>query len=314
MKNKCLIVLGIVLSGCFAAKAQQDAMYTQYMFNMLPLNPAYAGSRDVVSMTALYRDQWRGIQGAPQTMTFSADAPVAKEKVGLGLTIANDRIGVYNTLGVTGSFAYRIRLKKSTLAFGVSGGFSQFTGNLTNVQTNTEKSANGFDNAFGENISRFMPNVGAGVYYSSDKFYVGFSLPHLLNNDLRPQAPNEIFKQAFRAQQFRHAFLMAGYVFKLSASVKLKPSIIWKFVTNAPTQVDVNCNVWLYDKFGIGLSYRSLDAPSILLEWQIDDNWRLGMAYDWSTRLTAYTYGSTELMLRYEFGYNKAKVVTPRYF
>jgi len=314
MKNKYFIILAVIFNGYFTAIAQQDAIYTQYMFNMLPLNPAYAGSRDVVSMTALYRDQWRGIQGAPQTMTFSADAPVANEKVGLGLTVANDRIGVYNTFGVTGSFAYRIRLKKSTLAFGVSAGFSQFSGNLTNVQTATESpGSTGADNAFNANISRFMPNVGAGVYYSSDKFYIGFSLPRLLNNELRPQSANE-FNNVFRAQQFRHAFLMAGYVFKLSSSVKLKPSIIWKFVTNAPTQIDVNCNVWLYDKFGIGLSYRSLDAPSVMLEWQIDDNWRLGYAYDWSTRLTAYTYGSSELMLRYEFGYNKAKVVTPRYF
>lgn len=319
-------IIIIVCSLCVAvAHAQQDPIYTQYMFNTLAINPAYAGSRDVLSATMLYRHQWL-IQGAPRTLTFSADMPVANEKVGLGLVVSNDNIGVFNTIAVSGNFAYRIRFEKTTLAFGVLAGFSQINANLP--ETKIEN-----DVAFASAQNHFVPNVGAGVYWSSDKFYVGVSLPKLLNTSLYETLPqlSATAADGFRARQFRHAFITGGYVFDLSEHVKLKPSTLIRFVSGAPAQLDLNCNVYLYDKFGIGLSARSaaqigfgksvlglFNSPSILLEWQATEQFKIGYAFDYNTGIQNFNglsnVMSHEIMVRYEMGFNKAKVLTPRYF
>lgn len=309
------IIISILITASSAIFAQQDAMYTQYMFNMLAVNPAYAGSRDVLSLTALYRNQWVGLPGAPKTLTFSADMPLANEKLGLGLQVSNDAIGVFNVFGANASLAYRIRFEKSTLAFGMNAGVTQFQANLQDVGISD-------DPAFGNNINKTLPNIGAGVFWSNDRFYVGLSLPKLLNSPLSgsyvPRLVGGINSDAkFRAQQFRHAFLMAGYVINISDLVKFKPSILVKMVTGAPIQMDLNANVYFYDKIGIGLSYRSLDAPSILLEWQATEQFRIGYAFDWTTKVNNFGFAkamSHEIMLRYEMGFNKAKVLTPRYF
>ncbi|TAF72069.1 MAG: type IX secretion system membrane protein PorP/SprF, partial [Bacteroidetes bacterium] len=234
-----------------AMYGQQDPIYTQYMFNTLAVNPAYAGSRDVLSATMLYRHQWI-IEGAPRTLTFSADMPVANEKVGLGLVVSNDNIGVFNTLSASANFAYRIRFEKTTLAFGILGGFSQINANLPSTGLTS-------DPAFAQSQNHFVPNIGAGVYWSSDRFYVGASLPKMLNTNIYETLPvlNSPAGDGFKSRQFRHAFITGGYVFNLSEHVKLKPSTLIRFVSGAPAQLDLNCNLYLYDKFGIGLSARS---------------------------------------------------------
>lgn len=304
---------------------QQDPIYTQYMFNTLAINPAYAGSRDVLSATALYRHQWI-IQGAPRTFTFSADMPVANEKVGLGLVVSNDNIGVFNTLAVSANFAYRIRFEKTTLAFGILGGFSQINANLPATEITN-------DVAFAQQQNHFVPNIGAGIYWSSDKFYIGGSLPKMLNTSLYDQIPNvnPVGLAGFNARQFRHAFITGGYVFDLSEHVKLKPSTLIRFVAGAPAQMDLNCNLYLYEKFGIGLSARSaaqigfgksalglFNSPSILLEWQATEQFKIGYAFDYNTGVQNFSgisnVMSHEIMLRYEMGFNKDKVLTPRYF
>lgn len=293
--------------------AQQDPMYTQYMFNMLPINPAYAGSRDVISLTALYRSQWVNVPGAPQTSTFSIDAPIKKEKIGLGLNVFNDRIGVFDNTNFMGMVSYRIRFAKTTLAFGMQGGVTQFKANYADVQTNSDGSAT--DPAYATNFVRFLPNVGAGVYWSSDRFYLGLSLPHMLNNKINNYVPISASNNYFRASQFRHVFLIAGYVIRLNQDLVLKPSAIYKYVQGAPMQLDLNANLWIYDKFGVGLSYRSLDAISVLFEVQATAQLRFGYSFDYShSKIRSYTYQSHEFMLRYEFGYNRARVISPRYF
>jgi len=315
MKLKIVAVCLFMVTMSFVkTMAQQDPMYTQYMFNMLPLNPAYAGSRDVVSMTALYRNQWVNLPGAPQTTTFSIDAPIKKEKIGIGINVFNDRIGIFNNTSINAMGSYRIRLKKSTLAFGIQAGATQMSANYGGVRTSNL--GNGGDPVFEQNFNAWLPNIGAGVYYSSDRFYVGLSLPHLLDNKISNYVKNQqVVDGYFGASQFRHVFLIGGYVFQLNRDLVLKPSLIYKFVEGAPMQLDLNCNLWIYDKFGIGASYRSIDAVSLLFEVQATQQIRFGYAFDYShTRLRTFSYGSHEIMVRYEFGYNKSKVISPRYF
>ena len=292
--------------------AQQDPMYSQYMFNTLIINPAYAGSRDVLSATALHRRQWINVDGAPVTTTFSIDAPVKNEKIGLGLTLINDNIGVSSNTGIFANYAYRIRLKNSgTLAMGLSAGASQFRANLSAVKTSSNGSD--FDPAFSENQVRILPNFGAGLYYTTDKIYIGLSLPHLLNNKLANDYAN--FSGNTSARQFRHLFLSLGGVVAINNNFKLKPSLLYKYVNAAPMQLDLNCNFWFYDILSIGASYRTNKTVVGLVEIQATPQFRIGYAYDINFSKTGpVNTGSHEIMMRYEFAFKKKKFLTPRYF
>ncbi len=298
------------------AKAQQDAMYSQYMFNMLAINPAYAGSREVISITALGRRQWVGVEGAPQSQTITADMPIRNKGLGIGLQLFNDQVGITKNSGAFGSCAYRIRMRRSVLAFAMQGGLEVFRARLSGVAVTNPNRGNQnlpSDPAFSADIVQVLPNVGAGVFYSNDKFYWGLSIPHLLNNNMDNIERSTLSKG--RATQYHHLFFTTGMVFPVSDQVKLKPSLLVKGVRGAPIQLDVNANVWLRDVIALGLSYRTGDAMVGMAEVQLNQQFRLGYAYDWAfSRLGRYHGGSHELMLRYEFGKEKEKMVTPRYF
>jgi type IX secretion system PorP/SprF family membrane protein len=301
MKKLLLILLS------FPVFAQQDPMYSQYMFNMLSINPAYAGSREVLSATALGRWQWAGIEGAPQTQTFSLDAPFKNKQFGGGLQLVNDKLGVSRNTGLFGSYAYRLRLSnKALLAMGLQAGFYWFRSDLVGVVNNN-------DGAFSANVSRVLPNVGTGVYYSTDNFYIGLSIPHLFKNKL-----DDLIRQSAatnRAVQYRHLFLMSGIVLPVSETIKIKPSALLKVVKGAPVQFDINANVWMRDVVGIGASYRSGDAALIMAEFQATKQLRFGYAYDFIlTSLRTSNAGTHEIMLRYEFGSKTDKMLSPRYF
>jgi type IX secretion system PorP/SprF family membrane protein len=326
-KNKIVFVTGIfivlnVFLICQKGFAQQDAMFTQYMFNTLAMNPAYAGDNEVVTATALFRKQWINIEGAPTTGTFSIDAPLRQDRMGLGLNIISDRIGITNTFGAYASYAYRIKTsEEGRLCFGLQAGFSQYTARLADVAYTQNQSAYN-DPAFSNNINAMMPNVGGGVWYNNNKFYVGLSAPHLINNAL--QDKYTFLTDLDGARQFRHYFLTSGYVFDINQDIKLKPSFLFKVVEGAPFSFDLNANVWFYDKFGVGLSYRSNniisalrtgDSADILLEYQASNQLRFGYAFDYTlTDLRKYNSGSHEIMARYQFSTNKSKILTPRYF
>lgn len=286
------------------SKAQQDAMYTQYMFNPLALNPAFAGSRNVVSATALYRNQWSGIKGAPETTTFTIDAPINDKKIGLGLQVFNDKLGITNTTGIVASGAYRIRMDKGTLSFGLQGSLANFRANYQNVAL--DQTGTNTDMAFQDNVNKTMFNIGTGIYYNSDKFYVGLSAPQLVPGKL---ASTPLSKQEI------HLFLTAGVVFNLNDDFKLKPSILIKEVKGAPIEGDLNAMFWIKDVVGIGAQYRTNADVSGLLEVQATPQIRIGYAYDHSiTTLQTFNSGSHEIMLRYEFGYVKNKFISPRFF
>jgi type IX secretion system PorP/SprF family membrane protein len=292
--------------------AQQDAMFTQYMFNGLVLNPAYAGSRDALNATALYRNQWVGIEGAPKTITFSMHAPVRNEKIGLGLIFSNDRLGITNTNNVGLNYAYRIKFKnKGTLSLGLQASVLQYIADFSSIRHSFSNSV--FDPAFTQNINRWLPNFGTGIYYYTNKFYAGVSMPNIISNKLNGEGA--VFQIGDRAQQYRHLFLTTGYVFELNKSLKLKPSILMKFVQGAPIEFDFNANLWLFDMFAVGLSYRTRDSIDALFEFQVTPQLGIGYAYDYTlTPLGKYTSGSHEIMVRYEFGFKKSRIITPRYF
>lgn len=311
------------MAGGSEVQAQQDHMFSQYMFNMMAMNPAYAGSRDVLSMTALYRNQWGGIDGAPQTTTFTIDMPVNRERIGLGLQLFNDRIGEYNTTGAYASYAFRIKLgTRSTLGLGVQAGASSFQADLTKVRTGQSG-----DPAFLQNISKILPNFGTGIYLSNDKSYIGVSVPQLIKNKLTDY--NSGLQQS---TQRRHAYAMAGFVVRLSPVLKLKPSTLVKYVEGAPLGIDGNLNLWIAERVALGVSYRrnqfnsyesaltdgkvyNQDAIVGIVEIQLSDQLRLGYAYDrMLNTMQTFRLPSHEIMLRYELGFGKNKILTPRYF
>lgn len=306
MKKYIYLTLSFLMLIAFTktSKAQQDPMYTQYMFNALALNPAYAGSRNVVSATALYRNQWSGLKGAPETATFTIDAPINDKKIGLGLQVFNDKLGITNTTGIVASGAYRIRMEKGTLAFGLQGSLSNFKANYQNVAL--DQTGSNTDIAFQDNVNSTLFNLGTGIYYNSDRFYIGLSAPQLL--------PNKLGETALSKQEI-HLFLTAGVVFDLSDDFKLKPSIMVKEVKGAPIEGDLNAMLWIKDVVGIGAQYRSNADVSGLFEIQATPQIRLGYSYDHSiTTLQNHNSGSHEIMLRYEFGYEKNKFISPRFF
>ena len=323
-KNWIMIfVLLALVAGSTKVQAQQDKMYSQYMFNMMAINPAYAGSRDVLSATGLYRNQWVNVEGAPKTMTFTLDAPVNKERVGLGIQAFNDQIGLQNETGIFASYAFKIKVgERSTLALGLNAGAVSFRWDLTEARL--APGGGSADPAFSQNITKILPNFGTGIYVSNDRSYIGVSVPQLIANNL-----TEYNSGDNRARQRRHAYAMAGFVIGLGQSLKLKPSTLIKYADGAPLGIDGNLNLWINDRVAIGTSYRrnqystwnefTSDALVGMLELQLSDQFRLGYAYDMmlnglrNTNLNINT-GSHELMLRYEFGFSKSKILTPRYF
>lgn len=283
------------------ARAQQDAMYTQYMFNQLALNPAVAGSRDVVNATALYRRQWVGVPGAPQTATIAVDGPINNKRIGLGLLLSDDKVGITHTTNIFGNYAFKIYTNSGTLALGLRGGASFFRADFTSVDLNSN-SPN--DPGFMQNVKKALLNFGTGIYYYSDKYYIGVSIPHLLNNTL---ANNSVLvTNQLISREYLHLFVIGGYVFDLNEDLKLKPSFLFKGSQGAPIELDLNCNLWMKDLVGVGLSYRSKADISIMAEVQATKQLRFGYAYDRSTTsLAQYNTGSHEIMVRFDLPVNK---------
>ena len=311
----------VVLASGYSAFAQQDPQYTMYMFNQLAINPAYAGSRECLSATAHYRTQWTGIDGAPKTMSFGIHSPLNNERVALGLQVVNDQLGVTNTTNITATYAYRIPVTaKSKLSFGLQATMTNYQNNLTNVIT--AAASGNADGVFNSNQSLILPNFGAGLYWYSDKAYLGITVPHIINNQLESRSYTAI--NSTSAQQFRHLFMMAGYMFKLSEAVKFKPSAMLKYAPNSPIETDLNGSFLLYDALWLGASWRSdvsslrdnlTESVDFMAIYEINQMLRLGMAYDLTTtKFNSYTNGTYEFMVGYDFRHKMDRMLTPRYF
>ncbi len=311
MKSYKIFLLSIyLLTFCYTANAQQDAMYSQYMFNTLAINPAYAGSRNVVSATALYRNQWVGIAGAPETATFSIDAPINAKRMGVGFQAYSDKAGIIKNNGVSAAYSYRLRMEKATLSFGMQAGIKQYRADFASVNLNQSNTF--IDPAFAQNVDKVLFDVGAGVYFNTDKFYFGISAMDLLRNRF---SSYQSVNFSLGSREEIHYFLSTGVVLPLNDDFKLKPSALVKAVKGAPVEGDINLTLWIKDVIAIGGQYRTSADIAGMLEIQATPQIRIGYAYDYSTtELRKFNSGSHEIMLRYEFGFNSNKFLSPRYF
>lgn len=294
-----------IMGWCFPVFGQQHTMYTQYMFNGLVLNPAYAGSHGDLSLTALAREQWSGLKGAPSTQTFAIHSPIKNKKISLGMVLLRDQIGVSKEHSVYGSYAYRIAMEKGTLSMGLQVGFTSYREDLNDLLLLHRPAAD-----FQDQKSSFLPNFGAGVFYSSEHFYAGFSVPRMLQNSIDQDNPVSI------AKELRHYFLTGGYLFYLSKDLKLKPNFLLKVVEGAPIQFDLNVNLLIKDLIWVGLSHRFAADWNAIFELQMTRRLRLGYAYDFAstTDLSAVQSGSHEFMLNYVFVKPEQRMKSPRFF
>ncbi len=288
--------------------AQQDPQFTQYMFNMLALNPAYAGSSDRLNIKALTRHQWVGFEGAPTTQTLTAHAPVFNESLAIGGTIMRDAHGPVTQYGFMADVAYRIFMGDAKLAFGLKGGLNLFQGKFSELNP---LQAN--DQVFQQNVNtKLDPQFGFGVMYYSDRYYLGLSTPKMLRSDFF-----ETDSLAFVSQpgQRSHWFLSGGYVFDMGVYHKFKPTFLVKAVQGAPISFDLSANFLFYEKFWLGAMYRHQDAVGVLAQYNVTNDLSIGYAYDFTlSPLRNYNGGSHEIMLGYLLGKPVKGVRSPRYF
>lgn len=331
MRKFLTLILFITLGGA-TLTAQQDAMFTKYMFNSLVYNPAYAGYYDHMYISALYRNQWQGVEGAPKTQTLTLHTPLKNDRVGVGLNIVNDAVGPINETRANLSYSYKIPLGGTKrLAIGIQGGVNYRRTDFSQLVLENQ-----VDEAFSEdNPTSFLPNFGAGLMYYSKSFYLGVSSPGLIEHDLRSNISTAPY-----AKQFRHYYLATGAAIPLNGDLLIfKPSILIKNVgllsglskeeafqnVGAPTEFDLDLSLLFYEQFQVGLSLRSAievlddtssyDSVDIWMSYFLPNGLRLGAAFDYPlNNISSVTFGSFEIMVGYEFNYSVKKTVTPRYF
>jgi len=304
MKIRYTILLILcVISGI---KAQQDPQYTQYMYNTMSVNPAYAGSNEHGIINLLGRAQWVGVDGSPNTQTLSYDTPLGYSGVGLGINLTNDRVGPASEIFLDINGSYTIRTSdEGNLAFGLKLG-----GRHLNVDWNKGLIRHRDDKKLKGNINKFLPTIGAGVYYYTNKWYVGAAIPNFINSEHYDDATNG----GDISQERLHLFLIGGYVFDLSETIKFKPAVLTKLVSGAPLSIDVSANFLFNEKFSTGLAWRWDDSISALIGFQASKNLNIGFAYDLTTsNYSNYNSGTYELMLRYEM-FKEQTMKSPRFF
>lgn len=302
MRTKILLIF--LMFTAFVGFAQQDAQYTQYMYNTININPAYAGSRGAMSIFAMHRTQWVGLDGAPVTNVASINTPLNNNNLGLGISFINDRIGPTNENTISADFSYTIPMSETLkLSFGVKATANLFNLDISKLNPSLpDPSIQNIDN-------EFSPNIGAGLYLHSDKGYVGISIPNFIESNRYDDNEVAIFKEKI------NYYLIGGYVFDLNNTVKFKPAVLTKMVIGAPLQVDVSGNFMFSEKFVVGVAYRWSAALSAMVGFQVSDGMYIGYGYDReTTRLNNYNSGSHEIFLRYEIFKNNGKIITPRFF
>lgn len=299
-----------VLAGCILlqwhCRAQQDPQYTQYMYNTLTVNPGYTGSTGGLESNLLHRSQWVGIDGAPQTQSFAIHSPVVNEKIGLGLSVINDRLGPSDEFYADANFAYTLYLGyKAKLAFGLKAGVRTL-----NIDWSRGRYHQEGDPLLNTNISnKISPAVGAGLYYYTDEWYAGVSVPNFIMNNIYDDV------QEATVSDRLHYYVMGGYVFDLSPSVKFKPAVLGKVVSGAPVTVDVSANFLLQEIVTLGVSYRWDDAVSALAGVQVTKNIFAGYSFDYTvTDLNKYNNGTHEFLLRFQLMPKTSRIKSPRFF
>jgi type IX secretion system PorP/SprF family membrane protein len=306
MKKMFLTVI-LAFASFTDVHAQQDPHYTQYMYNMNVMNPAYAGSKENLSIGLLFRKQWVEIEDSPTTFTASGHSPVGKN-VGLGLSVISDKIGPVEENNIYGDFSYTLNLGgEHRLAMGIKAGVS-----LLNIGLNSEIASSlpvPTDGAFAENTSNAKLNIGSGLFYYTDKYYLALSVPNML------KSAHLDYNGVQYGSEVQHYFLTGGYVFQLSETTKFKPFFMMKSAFNAPTSFDISTNFLFFEKFELGATYRFEDSFGAMVNYKISDGIRLGYAYDHIVSdLNVATPSSHEFMVLFDLNFPKKVSSSPRYF
>lgn len=313
MKHSYFTIILLILLGTFSTNAQQDPQYTQYMYNTEVVNPAYAGSREALAFGLLLRTQWVSFEGAPRTGTFTVNSPFGTlDNMGLGLAIVHDQLGPATETNFNVDYSYTINTSDvAELSFGLKAGLDILDVDYTKLNifdTTDPRFQNNIDN-------KLQPQIGAGIYYNTEKFYAGLSVPNFLTTKHFDSSSLTNLQNATVAAERLHYFLIAGYVFEISDNLKFKPATLIKAVSGSPLQWDASANFLINNKFTLGAAYRWSAALSAMLGFQASDNIFIGFGYDYqSTDIEKFSDGSYELMLRYELFKKPERVLTPRFF
>jgi type IX secretion system PorP/SprF family membrane protein len=302
-----LIIILLVLAAS-SSLAQQDALFSQYMFNKLVINPAYTGTREALSLTLVGRQKWAGLDGAPRTATFSIHSPLRNERLGLGMYCYTDVLGPLQTSGAVGAFSYKFQWGPGKLSFGLQFGFRHMFVDWDKVFMPEDN-----DVAYrGESGKNFVVDANFGLYYYTDKYYVGLSSKHLLEQDVGTQ---ELYDEVVANRLLRHFYGMAGIAIPLNHNLVLQPSVLAKYVKNAPFQMDFNANLMIRNVLWVGFSYRTERTAVFLVEVLVKDRLRIGYSYDiFLNKLAQYNKGSHEVLVGFDFPVFKRRMLTPRYF
>lgn len=311
-KMRLFLSITLVFAMCICSitdtQAQQDPQFTQYMFNTMTVNPAYVGSKGHPTIVGLGRTQWVGFEGAPDTQSLSYDTSLGYSRVGLGFSLVNDKIGPSHETYLDANVSYTVETnEEGNLAFGLKLG-----GRLLNIDWTTGEVENKRDQAFANNINnKFLPTIGAGVYYHEPEWYVGLAVPNFLGSEHYDEARRGNYEVAVERMHF---FLIAGYVFDVNESIKFKPATLLKAVSGAPLSLDISANFLFNEKFRAGLAWRWDDSISALLGLQASDALHIGYAYDLTTsNYNIVNTGTHEIFLRYEI-FKEARMKSPRFF
>jgi len=306
--KKGIGILLMLLFNIWNASAQQDPMFTQYMHNPVSINPAYAGSRGTLNVVALNRQQWVGLDGAPKTLTLSVNSPFLGYNVGIGLSLIYDQNGPTKQTGIYADYSYHLKVTtKTKLAFGLKGGVNMYDVNLSNLvgaQNDEYVLMNG-------DRKMSLPNFGVGSYLYSDRYYVGFSIPKLLQNSLSDDK-NTLEKVN---KEDRHIFLTGGVVLDITENIKFMPSTTFRMVSGSPLSAEFTASLIFADRIMVGGMYRIGDSFGALVKWDITNQLSIGYSYDLTnSELRPYQQGTHEFYLSYDVAFKNKKILSPRYF
>jgi type IX secretion system PorP/SprF family membrane protein len=293
----------------YLSKAQQDPIYTQYMNQLLSINPAYAGANGVTTATIIGREQWVGWDGHPSTKTIFAHSPL-NDEMGVGGSIVSDQIGVVKNTGIFGDYSFTITYPgERYLALGLKAGVSFYSAALSTIYTGSDETV---DPSFEYDVARnFLPNVGVGVYLSSPDYYLGFSIPKLVSNTIS----EEDVETGTISKEELHAFFMGGYVFDVNRILKFKPYFMLRVTPNAPISIDLTAQAVLIEKLWVGVTYRLGNSFGAMFQVKVSEQLKIGYAYDLTTTdLGEYNSGTHEVMLSFDFSFGRGRVRSPRYF
>lgn len=303
-RMKIYLIIVFLLGILGSVSAQQDPMFTQYMHNPVSINPAYAGSRGTLNVVAMHRQQWVGIEGSPKTLTLSVNSPFLNYNVGIGLSLISDQIGPGRQTGIYVDYSYHLKLDaKTKLAFGLKGGVNMYDIPLLGLYHYRP------DDQIPSAEKQFLPNFGVGTYLYSDRYYIGFSIPKLLQNNLSDDKNNLINKEE------RHFFLASGVVLDVTENIKFKPSTTVRIVNGSPVSVELSAAVLLHERLWLGGMFRFGDSAGAMTKFELTNQLSVGYSFDFTlSELQPFNQGTHEVFISYDFARRNRKTLSPRYF